>query len=133
MEKHVHLVAILYLAFGALQVLGAIIIFVVIAGGGLISQDQEAIVITSSVATAISSLLLLTAIPGIIGTYGLFKRKEWSRILMMVLAALSLFSIPFGTMLGIYTFWVLLQEETLNYFEPNESGAKIVNPPSSPI
>lgn len=133
MEKHIQWLAILYLAFSILLVLIAIIVFVAIAGGGLLSQDHEAIVITSSVATAISSLLLIIAAPGFVGAYGLFKRKRWSRILVMVLAAFNLFSIPFGTILGIYTFWVLLQDESMNYFEPNEGEARIVNPPSSPV
>ena len=39
---------------------------------------------------------------------GLLQREGWARIYGIVLAILSLLSIPFGTALGIYTLWVLL-------------------------
>lgn len=39
--------------------------------------------------------------------YGLLTRKPWGRTLAIVIAILSLFRIPVGTGLGIYTLWVL--------------------------
>ena len=38
-------------------------------------------------------------------------RQRWPRIPALILAGLNLLSIPFGTALGIYTFWVLLPSE----------------------
>ena len=37
-----------------------------------------------------------------------FSRQSWARMLAIVLGALSLLDMPFGTALGIYSLWVLL-------------------------
>jgi len=117
MEKHVNLVGILFIAFSIMGLLASIIVFLVIAGGGFLSGDEHAMFITSIVATVLSLIIFIFSIPGIIGGYGLLKRKNWARILVLILGALELLNIPFGTMLGIYTLWVLLQDETIKLFE----------------
>jgi hypothetical protein len=33
------------------------------------------------------------------------------------LGFLNLIHIPLGTILGVYTFWVLMQDETIEFFE----------------
>jgi len=38
--------------------------------------------------------------------------------LTIVVSALHLFSIPFGTALGIYGLWVMLSDETIGLFAP---------------
>jgi hypothetical protein len=45
---------------------------------------------------------------GLIAGWGLLARQPWARTLAIVLGSLSLFDVPFGTALGIYTLWVLL-------------------------
>jgi hypothetical protein len=42
--------------------------------------------------------------------------KPWARILIIVLSALELISIPFGTALGIYGLWVLLTKDGAQLF-----------------
>jgi hypothetical protein len=116
MEKHVTLVAALNIGFGILGVLIACLAFVVIAGAGAISGDPEAIAITSVVATAIAVLFITLSIPEIIGGIGLLKHRNWARILVLIIAVLYLFQIPFGTIIGIYTIWVLLNDETAKLF-----------------
>lgn len=112
MEKHITILGALYIAFGALGALAALLVFVSIVGGGLMSRDAEAMAITAGVGTVVATLLLLLSLPGIIGGFGLLKRKSWSRILVMILACLNLLNIPFGTALGIYTLWALTRPET---------------------
>ncbi len=36
------------------------------------------------------------------------QREGWARVLAILLGFISLFNIPFGTALGVYTLWVLL-------------------------
>ena len=43
--------------------------------------------------------------------------KPWARTLMLVISALHLFHIPLGTALGIYGFFVLLNDETRRLFQ----------------
>jgi hypothetical protein len=55
--------------------------------------------------------------------WGLFERQPWARILGIVLGLLALIRIPFGTILGIYTLWVLLPERSGKEYE-GLAGAK---------
>lgn len=117
METHVTILAIFANALGLLGLAAALFLFVAIAGGGLISGDSTAIAITSTVAVVIAGILAVLSLPSVIAGIGLLRRAEWARILALVIAALNLPNIPFGTALGIYAFWVLLNEETARMFK----------------
>jgi len=119
MEKHVTVLGVLYIAFSALGLLLAAIIFTAVVGGGIISGDSEAIAITAIVGPAVAALFVLLSAPGLIGGIYLLKRRPWARILVLVLGFLNLIHIPIGTALGIYTIWVLLKNETVDLFEPS--------------
>jgi hypothetical protein len=119
MEKHVTVLGILYIAFSALMLLVAIIVFAAVVGGGLISGDSEAIAITAIVGPAVASFFVLLSIPGLIGGIFLLKHRPWARILVLVLGFLNLIEIPIGTALGIYTIWTLLKDETVDLFTPS--------------
>jgi hypothetical protein len=56
----------------------------------------------------IGILILVKAAAGFVAGYGLLQREAWARILALILGFLSLFNVPFGTALGVYTLWVLL-------------------------
>jgi hypothetical protein len=117
MEKHITLAAVLNLGFGILGVLVAFILFVLVVGAGIISRDPDAIRITVIAGTAFAFFLTLTSVPAIIGGIALLKRKSWARILLLIVSALQILDIPLGTALGIYTIWVLIQDETKNLLE----------------
>ena len=51
------------------------------------------------------------ALPSLLAGWGLRKRRPWSRILALVVGALSLPSMPLGTALGIFAFVTLLRPE----------------------
>jgi len=116
MEKHVTVVAAINIGFGFLGLFIGLITFVAVAGGGIISGDPEAIAITSIVGTAVAAFFLITSLPEIIGGFGLLKKKEWARVLIIIVACLDLLFIPIGTIIGIYELWVLLQDETIQLF-----------------
>jgi len=116
MEKHITLVAALYIGFGAMGVLASAIVFVSIVGGGFLSGDPEAMAITSAVGTIIAGFIFLLSIPEVIGGIGLLKRRSWARILVIILAATDLILLPIGTAIGIYSLWVLLKDETAQLF-----------------
>ena len=63
------------------------------------------------IAFGILVLVVVLALPGIIAGIGLLNRWGWARILALIIGFFSLFEVPFGTALGIYTFWVLLQDD----------------------
>ena len=116
MEKHLTAVAALQVGLSILGVLLGIFVFVLLTGIGVIAQEKEALFILSTIGTGVGLFLLIISVPGIIGGIGLFNRKEWARILVVILSAINLLNIPFGTALGIYSIWVLVQEGTIQLF-----------------
>lgn len=118
MDKHIAIVGYLFVAFGIIGIVGAVVLFIAIAGGGLISGEREAIAITATVASVLSALLLLLSLPALIGGIGLLRRANWARVLILVLSFVNLLNIPFGTILGIYAIWVLLSEQSVAHFQP---------------
>jgi len=83
---------------------------------GPITGDETAKAILTTVGCMIPGLLAALAIPGIIGGIGVLKLKLWARYLVLVLSVLALFSIPIGTAIGVYSIWVLIQDETAELF-----------------
>ena len=55
-----------------------------------------------------SMLIVAQALLSFVAAWGLFERQSWGRVAAIVAAVFSLWRIPFGTALGIYTLWVLL-------------------------
>jgi len=124
MAQHVKILGILHIIYAGLVVLAGIIVLVVMGGiAGIIStsdtspDSQIAPPILGLIGIGVFVLLLVLSLPGIIGGFGLLQFKPWARILVIVLSALELISVPFGTALGIYGLWVLLNRETERLFE----------------
>ena len=126
MRDHVRILAILNIVMGGIGLLigaGMLLMFggIGMLAGAANSGDPEAILafpIMGALGGLIFVVLLIFSAPQIIGGIGLLKMQPWARILMIVLSALSLLSIPIGTALGIYGLWVLLNEETVRIFAP---------------
>ncbi len=112
MERHINLVAYLHIAYGALLVLSAIFVFVVISGSGALSGDAGAFAITTGIAGIIGTILIVLAIPAFIVGFGLLRRHDWSRVLTIIMSIIYLFSVPIGTIIGGYSLWVMMQDET---------------------
>jgi hypothetical protein len=66
----------------------------------------------------IAAVIVFFSILGIIGAIGVLKRKEWGRILLLVISFFHLARVPLGTILGVYSIWVLLSDETIRLFNP---------------
>jgi hypothetical protein len=118
LEQHVTILGVLHLVTGVLFALIGLGLFALFIGIGLTvsGQDPLALRVLTIVAFVITGLMLLLALPGIITGYGLLKHRPWGRILAMVVGALNFFNVPIGTLIGIYTFWVLTQGSAEEYF-----------------
>ena len=116
MDKHITILGALHIAFGALGVLIALITFFAVAGGGWLSGDMDSMMISTGIATGVAFFILVFSVPGLIGGFGLLRKQSWARILVLVISFLDLLNIPFGTILGIYSIWVLMKDETQQLF-----------------
>ncbi|HUJ50993.1 MAG TPA: hypothetical protein VLW25_12370 [Bryobacteraceae bacterium] len=124
MAQHVKILGVLHIIYAGLVVLIGIVVLVVMGGiAGIISttdtspDSQVAPPILTLIGIGVFCLLLVLSLPGIIGGFGLMQFKAWARILVIVLSVFELISIPFGTALGIYGLWVLLNRDAERLFE----------------
>jgi hypothetical protein len=120
MQDHVKIIGILWIVFGAFSLFGAAILFMLLFGVSFIPdvlEDPVAPGILRLVAVFVGGFLAVLGVPKIIGGYGLLKRKEWGRILVLIVSFLSLLSVPFGTALGIYSIVILFNKEAAALFE----------------
>ena len=125
MRDHVRILGYLHIVFGALGLLGALIVLLIFGGAaGLVGytnpHDPEAwhiaIPVIGIVGTAIVSLIVLLSVPGLIAGLGLLKFRPWARTLTIVLSVINLIHVPIGTAIGVYGLWVLLKPETERLF-----------------
>lgn len=118
MEQHIKTVAALTIGLSILCILIGLFLFTLLAGIGFLADNEEASVVLVAVGSFLAFFLLILSIPGIIGGIGLYKRREWARILVLVLSVMQLINFPIGTGIGIYSIWVLIQKETILLFNP---------------
>jgi hypothetical protein len=122
MQKHVTLVGALHIGYNAFQLVVALIGFIFLVGGGLIggfvSQEEIVFAVTFVVGAIICLWILMVSLPSIIGGIALLRYKPWGRYMVLVLSVLALFNIPLGTFIGVYSIWVLVQDETAKLFGP---------------
>jgi hypothetical protein len=59
----------------------------------------------------------IISILGLIGGIALLSYKGWARIMVIIISALGCLNIPIGTLVGVYSIWVLMQDETIKLFE----------------
>ena len=123
MAQQVRILGILHIIYAGLVLLAGVIVLIVMGGiagflssSGQTTDSDVAPPILVLIGVGVFIFLMVLSLPGIIGGFGLLAYKEWARILTIVLSAFELLSVPFGTTLGIYGLWVLLNPETEQAF-----------------
>lgn len=113
MKNHIQIVSILHIAMGIVSLLGALAIFLFIGViGGIFAAQGEAAIggILGVIAVIAGGFFAVIALPGIIGGWALMTGRPWGRIVTLIVAALHVMNVPFGTALCLYTFWALMYE-----------------------
>jgi hypothetical protein len=130
MTTHVKVLGVLYIVLSALTLCGALFIALGVGvASGIVGQTAPpedaavALPIIGVAGTALVVFLLALSLPGLITGIGLVRLQPWARILGIVLSAINLINIPFGTALGIYGLWVLLNKDTEILFGASRSTA----------
>jgi hypothetical protein len=116
-QRHVHLLGILWLAFSALNAIAGVALYIIAntlfaPGGG-----TGAPAFLHPLLSVVGIFVLGKAALGFIAGWGLLQREPWARIVALVLGFISLFNIPFGTAIGVYTLWVLLPSQAEQDYE----------------
>jgi hypothetical protein len=142
MREHIKILGILNIIMGSFAALAGVVVLVVMGGVASVTAlgvhngtggDENAWIaapIIGIIGLVVAIFLLILALPSIIGGWRLLKYKSWSRVLMLVISALHLLSVPLGTALGVYGLWVLLNEQTRQLLE---SGGTMPPPATFPM
>ncbi len=100
-DKHLKFLSIFYLMFHSLL---ALITFLVLSKLGWQNLNNL------SISLKIVLIILITfALTGIISGFGLIRRGSWAVVIVRVLGYINLLIFPIGTVLGIYTIWILME------------------------
>ena len=139
MEKHVHLVGILNIVYRSIALLGGLFLFFLAAVfwqvfdylvriGAVAPHEipMELLSLVPMVLCFVGFLVSLVSVLGIVAGAAVLKMKEWGRILLLVVSFFNLVRIPLGTVLGIYSVWVLLSSDTIRLFNPQPAAAPSV-------
>lgn len=116
MEMHLKIIGWLHIVNSAFVLVFGAFVFILLSGIGIASGDSDAVAILTIIGTSFGVFLLLLALPGLLAGYGLLTHRSWARILAIVIGVLALLNIPIGTLIGIYTLWVLFQDDADQYF-----------------
>jgi len=135
MQKHIQLVAILNIVYRSLMIVVSMILLTLcvwITGilesllwsGGIRHHEipSEIIDIIPIILTVVAGVMFVFSVVGIIGAVGVLKRKEWGRVILLIVSFFNLLHIPLGTILGIYSIWVLMNDETMKICNPTQGG-----------
>jgi hypothetical protein len=120
MSSHVKLLGLLQLAWGAMALLLGISLLLLAIGAAAIARTTEGDPLTAGF-TAILFTVFATAL-ALAGWANAWvgravgQHRSPGRIGALLLAVPNLFVLPFGTALGIYTFWVLLHNDARALF-----------------
>ncbi len=113
MHNHKRILGILYIVVGSLQLVTLMgLSFFITALFPFIADEAgpDGSVILNLLGSILPfllwTLILIFAIPSIIGGIAILNEKSWALTLLLVIGCFKLFSFPFGTALGIYTIWV---------------------------
>lgn len=131
MEKHITLVGAFNAAYRGFILFWSMVLFLVAAAGnrlfeylmrtGALSPHDvpfEFLEVIPFIIAIIASVMFVVSLAGIIGAIGVLRRKEWGRIILLIVSFFNLTHIPVGTALGAYTIWALLNDEIIREFRP---------------
>lgn len=125
MKRHIDFLSTLYLTWGAIFVLVAVAGFALAGGAFAIASSSGPLRYGSDMAArltgvTISVIALIALVWGVVHVFvgrTLRRHRPSARLMALGLAIGNMILLPFGTALGAYACWVLLNEEGRRLFE----------------
>ncbi|MBD3347876.1 MAG: hypothetical protein GF400_01620 [Candidatus Eisenbacteria bacterium] len=115
-EKHLTMLGVFHIVYHTIAFFIGIGIIALLSYLGDLTGDPQGHAVLTMLGGVFGSILIVVAVPGVVGGIGILKRQPWARILTLIVGAVDLLDIPLGTALGIYTFWVLMRDEIVGHF-----------------
>jgi hypothetical protein len=121
--RHVAFLSTLYLAWGAVFAVVALAGFALAGGAAAIASSSAPLAstvgakLTAATLAMLASIALAWAALHLWAGSALQRHRPSARLLVLALAVGNLVLVPFGTALGGYACWVLLNDEGRKIFE----------------
>lgn len=107
MRRHVRILGWLQVLLGLLDLLIGLAVFGFLSGIGILSGDVTAFGVMSVIGGFIGTLSLIMALPNLVVGVGLLRDwGGWVIVLAVILGIFNLSKFPWGTAIGLYTFWI---------------------------
>ena len=124
MPSHVDLLGILFIIWGLLTTLvGVSTLALGVAAAALITSraggSQFAAGVTAAAFTTLAIMAIVWGIVHVVVGIPLRRRRPWARLTALMLGSVDLLLLPYGTALGAYALWVLLNEKGKALFAVN--------------
>jgi hypothetical protein len=128
MRHHIHVLGLLHMVWGVFAALAGVSLALLAAGTNAAVSDATADTTGSSAAVWLlgaTGVFLIAAGAALVTTgRRLRESRPRARVAALLLALPNLLVLPFGTALGVYTYWVLLNNDARDAFgRPQRSAA----------
>jgi hypothetical protein len=118
-KRHADFLGLLYLAWGAIFALVGLACFALFIGALVIAGATSppaggpnlAAGLTAVTLATLGALALLWGVMHLWLGAALRRYRHWARLIALGLGVINLVLFPFGTALGVYACWVLLNEQ----------------------
>jgi hypothetical protein len=125
-KRHIDFLSTLYLTWGAIFVLVAVAGFALAGGAFAIASSSGPLRYGSDMAArltgvTISIIAVIALVWGVLHAFvgrTLRRHRPSARLMALGLAIGNMILLPFGTALGAYACWALLNDEGRRLFEP---------------
>ena len=122
MARHVHVVSLLFVSASVLT--GVVVAISLLLGLGAVSIAWRAADEPTRFASAVTASLFFATAVGLalwagaryLTARGLRRHAGWGRLTALAVAGLDVFLVPFGTVLSLYTIWVLMHPDVRPQF-----------------
>src|SRR5438067_12857893 len=118
MAAHVDLLGVLFIVWGLLTTLVGVSTLALGVGAiALITSANRgqggefAAALTAAIFTTLAIIAILWGAAHVVVGVPLRRRRPWSRLIALGLGSVDLLLLPYGTALGVYALWVLLNEK----------------------
>jgi hypothetical protein len=119
MKKHVTVVGAIQIGAGIIGFIGALTVFFALSfAKGMVGDDDVPTVVLSFLSISLPILIGFMATLSLVGGIALLSFKSWARILVMIVSVIGCLFIPIGTLVGVYSIWTLMQDDTIKLFKP---------------
>ena len=130
MERHIRIISLIYIIYGFMLFVSGL--FNVIAQDFFSAQlallNQHAINYPATplnlpnllniIYILDTQLSLIISLPALFGGFGLFNHRSWGRMTLMTVSVFMLFNMPIGSLVGLYSLWILSKPETVLVVKP---------------